>query len=203
MDNEIKKMESLIEDVNSETLVMQAFSDFIRIEKKDKVTRIIVVLLSFALAFAVAISENTVGIVKAFVEDSMNVSLAILGIVFTGYALLQAFINDDLVVRLFDAEDNGKSQLKIINDKFVYLMILLAFSLIPVMFLKILLGLIKNDYLLFSDMRLNILCACSGIGIMFSFAGIVLLRVVSFITTMYKLFNLYAASKIIRNKQDK
>jgi len=144
---------------------------------------------------------NTVSIFQEAIDAILNVSLAIFGIIFTGYALLQAFMNKQLLIQLISNTKKGgaeeKSSLQDINENFAYLMILYTLAVVITLILKIVMLCVPNELAILEDLYINNAIASFAIILYFEFIGIILWRTIGFISTIYQLFNAYAVTQII------
>ena len=88
----IDNIEQLLKSEPSEQLLLKAIKG-LRVEKKYKKSRWILIIVCCVLGSIVGIHTDTVIVFRQVIDDALNVMLALLGVIFTGYALLQAFMN--------------------------------------------------------------------------------------------------------------
>ena len=202
MDNlNIDSIEKLLRSEPSERLLLKAIKD-LKAQKKDRKSRLILFLICVILGLTVGWCNDTVSVMRDSIDTILGVLLSVFGVIFTGYALLQAFMNKHLLIQLIKdtKRENGgdeKSRLQDINENFIFLMLLQVIGIIAAVIIKIILLCISDDALLFTDLAINNMGAallCIGY---FYLNGIVLWRTVAFISSIFKLFNAYAVTRII------
>lgn len=202
MDNlNIDSIEKLLRSEPSERLLLKAVKD-LKAKKKDRKSRLILLLICVILGFTVGWCNNTVSVMRDSVDTILGVLLSVFGVIFTGYALLQAFMNKHLLIQLIKdtKRENGgdeKSRLQDINENFIFLMLVQVIGIIVAVIIKITLLCISDDAMLFTDLATNNMGAallCIGY---FYFNGIVLWRTVAFLSSIFQLFNAYAVTRII------
>ena len=88
----IDNIEKMLQSEPSEKLLIAAIKS-LKVEKKDKKSRLILLLICFLISIIIGINDETVLIFRESVDSVLAVLLALFGIVFTGYSLLQAFMN--------------------------------------------------------------------------------------------------------------
>ena len=93
MDNlNLDNIEQLLQSEPSEKLLFKAIKA-LKVEKKNRKSRWILVVICCILGSIVGIHKETVTIFRESIDAILNVSLALFGVIFTGYSLLQAFMN--------------------------------------------------------------------------------------------------------------
>lgn len=197
----INIVEKLLKAYPSEELVKSALKD-LKVEKKDRNSRIILFFFCLLLGGLVGTNNDTVIIFQESLEIIMNILLALFGVIFTGYSLLQAFMNKQMLRHLLsdiikNKEGKEESTLQNINQNFLYLMILYVIAIVITLIIRIVLFCIPNSFTLFSEIRSNNLAATGLIAIYFSYVGIIFVRTVSFLSSIFHLFNIYAVTKVI------
>lgn len=95
-------------------------------------------------------------------------------------------------------EDNGetKSRLQDINENFTYLMTNILAYIIGSLVIRTIITCMPDDFCVFSNATINSFCAAILIIIYYDFTGIILCRIVSFLTSIYHLFNIYAVTRL-------
>ena len=84
-----------------------------------------------------------------------------------------------------------------INENFVYLMLLYVIAIIVTLIMKIVMFCLPDSFTLFLNMIVNNVIAVSLIAVYFIFIGIILWRTVSFVSTIFQLFNIYAVTRVL------
>lgn len=196
----IDNIEQLLKSEPSEQLLLKAIKG-LRVEKKYKKSRWILIIVCCVLGSIVGIHTDTVIVFRQVIDDALNVMLALLGVIFTGYALLQAFMNKHMLLQLLKDvktyEGGEKSRLQDINEHFVYLMLLYITAITFTLIIKVIMFCIPDNFLLFSNLIVNNISAIALIVIYFVFIGIILWRTFSFISTIFQLFNIYAVTRLL------
>lgn len=202
MDNlKIDNIEKLLHSEPSERLLLKAIKA-LKMQRKDRKSRFILFMVCAILGLTVSWCNDTVAIMRDSVDTILNVLTSVFGVIFTGYALLQAFMNKHLLMQLITdtkRENSGeeKSRLQDINENFIFLMLLQIVGIIAAVTIKIVLLCIPNNALFFGNLIVNNVGAsllCIGY---FYFNGIVLWRTVAFVSSIFQLFNAYAVTRII------
>lgn len=194
-------VDKLLESESSEILIIKAFKA-LKVDKKYWKSRLVIYFICGLLALGLGFSQDTVNILKEVSDTILDVLLALFGTVFTGYALIQAFMNKQLLIQLIndskkEASGDEKSRLQDINESFVYLMILFITAILFTLVLKIALSCTSNDFTVTKFIIFNNLIAALMVGFYFSFLGILFWRMLGFISTLYHLFNAYGVAQII------
>lgn len=153
------------------------------------------------------ISLNTQQLFLEGVELINNSVIAVFSIVFTGYALFQAFINDELLLRMvnepdFSSEDI-RSKLQETNETFTELMMLCVISIGTNIFLKLTINSFPDDFLLFNKRVYNNILAIILMQIYLVFSANIFVELKSFIFNTFQLFNLHAGTKIVQIMREK
>jgi hypothetical protein len=158
----------------------------------------IILVLVIAISSLIGISNNTVILLKDVVEVLNNVTLAVFGIIFTGYAIFQALIDTDILKRLFTTDLKGKPFFSISNDYFIMLMIVNALAIFINMTLLIILKIIPEYWCAFDNHILNNAIAITLISFYLYFEFKNIWEIKSFVFNIYQMFNISAGEKIIK-----
>nr|DAD88600.1 MAG TPA: hypothetical protein [Myoviridae sp. ctP4M4] len=196
----IENIEKLLHFEPSEKIFIRAIKG-LRAKKEDIHQRWIIRIICLILGLIVGFNHDTVRIYQDSVEFSTDMLLAFFGIIFTGYSLLQAFMNKKMLIQLLideKKEDNGetKSRLQDINENFTYLMTNILAYIIGSLVIRTIITCMPDDFCVFSNATINSFCAAILIIIYYDFTGIILCRIVSFLTSIYHLFNIYAVTRL-------
>lgn len=194
-------IENILESSPSEKIFIKALSVY-KINKSNFRENCIIILLCTIISVILGINENTVSLFVNSVSVFLNVTLALFGIVFTGYAIFQTLLSNQLIISLFEnttlSKDNTtKSKLQETNENFVYLMMLFILGIIINIILCIIMPMIPLNYCMFENKTLCSLTAIVLIDIFLYTMGIMIWRMISFIGNIYHLFNAYAVSRLI------
>lgn len=197
----IDNIEKMLQSEPSEKLLIAAIKS-LKVEKKDKKSRLILLLICFLISIIIGINDETVLIFRESVDSVLAVLLALFGIVFTGYSLLQAFMNKRMLLQLLKdtkvyGDGQEKTRLQDINENFVYLMLQQIIAILISLAIKIVLLCIADDFGLFTLIMINNAIAIVLITVYCSLVGIILWRTVSFVSSIFHLFNIYAVTRVL------
>lgn len=199
---EIKQdnVEKLLEPLSSNQIMCAAIKMLLP-GWKTKGRNVIALVFSIIPAYMMATTENTVTVFKDGVQLLMDISLALFGIVFTGYALFQALIGKEMLIRMINAsaltDKKKKSKLQESNELFAKTMMLEFVCIIISALLLLILSCVPEDYIFFGDMVWNEFIAGVGICLFFYVSFVMLLEVKSFIFNIFQLFNFHAATRVM------
>lgn len=193
----IENVLKMFEKPSSSEAIKSALKEIIPKEKKEKRICIVLAFISAFLAIFIGCQENTVTIIREIVSDLNTIILTVFGVVFTGYTLFQALIDDKVLERMASMEKDDKTYLQISNDYFLNVMLLdivaIAINIVALIILKIL----SDDFCLFRNNFYNESIATILILLYLIFQIRVLVEVKSFIFNIYQLFNIAAAERIL------
>lgn len=185
----------LVIDNGSKDVLRKSFS-LLKVNKQNFPRKIIFVVLELFVAAIVAQQVATISVMKEVVEVLISVTLALLAIVFTGYAFFQALLNDRLLIALISDDTNKKNKLVETNSYFVEVMMLQIFCLAINILVIIVMIISPTDWYLFSCNMINELIA-GGLILLYLHLNVECIwEMKSFIFNTFQLFNLYAYSRI-------
>ncbi len=172
--------------------------------KESAIRKIIFLLFEMFFARMIVTQADTVSFTKEIFEVFITILVAMIAIVFTGYAIFQALINDNLLIALLSV-NNEKGNLIGTNKYFVELMLFQIVCTIFNLFIVIFTIITPNDW-----------CAFKNMGANEWLAGIILLcamhcniesiwEMKSFCFNVFQLINVYEYARIteIKEKKDK
>ena len=192
-----ENIEQLMKGKKSSEIIRSSFLQ-LKPTKETYRSFIFILIISLIPAGLIGFSSETIHMTKSAMEAVIGVILALLGIMFTGYAFFQALINDSLLVwMLGDAKCKSKSMLQETNEYFAEVMMLEGISIFVSLFFIISLGCLPSDWSLPSITKMNNLIASSLIWLYFAFNFLVVWEVKSFIFNLFQLFNAHAAAKAL------
>lgn len=193
-------IEKLFIPDSSKKMLFRAFSVF-KPSKDNVVSLMLLFLFSLIPAVIMSKGENTVLSFLGAVDLVLNLMLGLFGILFTGYAIFQAILNERLLIKMLEEtkgeEEKEKSLLQWTNESFTELMMLTIFGIMISFFLKLILGGIGVEFSLFSIECVNEICSailCTGY---FFFSAVVIWEMKSFVFNIFQLFNAYSGTRII------
>lgn len=176
----------------------------ILVPNKDNIIRKIV-FLTIEIVFCVVVAKqiNTIALAKDIFQVILSVVIALVAIVFTGYAIFQALINDKLLIALLSVE-NKDGNLYGTNAYFVRVMIFQIACLIMDVFIIILLIALPEEWVLFTNNTTNEICAMILLlfAVYCNIEGIWEMK--SFIFNVFQMFNLHAYARMaVINEKNK
>lgn len=193
-------IDNVLKTSNSEKLFIKAFSAY-QISRKNCIEKIVIFMICSVISVMFGFSSDTVPLITNSVSILLNVLLAFFGIIFTGYAIFQALLNNRLIISLFEhtvTEKNiTKSKLQEINENFVHLMMLFIFGILINMVLCFVMPVIPVDYCLLGSLILCNIIASVVMNILLYAMGVIIWRMVSFIGNIFHLFNAYSVAKLM------
>lgn len=205
-----KKIENLFSTRSSREVFKEAIIEILP-EKKQWVSFVTIGLISAIPASIIGISKDTVDLFYKAISNLNTIILALFAIVFTGYALFQALVNNDLLRRLLisdgkskmsskdivSKEETGKSKLQESNEYFVKIMMLIVSAIVINAVLLLLVGSLPKDFYLPLSNRINNTLAAILIWVYFFYIMTILWEMKSFVFNVFQLFNAHAGSKAI------
>lgn len=194
----IENILKLYEKPSSGDAIKEAFRDIL--PKKSEKKNIYIILLIFSIIVAGIISsrESTVTICIEVISDFNTVIVALFGIVFTGYSLFQALVDQDVLEKMVTKEMEEKTYLQISNDYFLNVMLINIVAIILNVCVLIFLKIIPNSFCLFTINIINELISFLLLSIYLIFQLRVLVEIKSFVFNMYQLFNISSGIKILK-----
>lgn len=94
-------VDNILKYSNSEKIFLKALSKY-KLRKTNIGENVIILLICTILAVTLGINPNIVSLVTNSVSIFLNVSLALFGIIFTGYAIFQTLLSNKLTIHLFE-----------------------------------------------------------------------------------------------------
>lgn len=195
----------LIVNNDSKDTLSKSFS-LLKVNRKNLGRKVVFVVLELLVSIIVAQQVTTISIVKEIVEVLISVMLALLAIVFTGYAFFQALLNDRLLIALISDDTNKRNKLVETNSYFVEVMMLQIFCLAINILVIIMMIILPSDWSWLANNEVNELIAA---GLLFLYLHLnveCIWEMKSFIFNTFQLFNLYAYSRIsniVNEEKDK
>lgn len=197
---QIDILEKMFQTVSSNDILRSAIKVLIP-KRKQKKVYIIVFVLSIIPSYMISVSQDTVPIFRNCVQIVNDVCLALFGIIFTGYALFQALIGKEMLIRMIQStvikDKEEISKLQETNENFAETMMLEFLCIVISLLLLLILNSLPDDYCMFQKLYLNNIIAGLGMYIYFYLFFIVLLEIKSFIFNIVQLFNFHAGTRIM------
>ena len=198
-------IEKMFQPISSNIILFDTLKMFVP-SRKGKGTYTVAIVLSIVPAFLAANSSQTVEIFQGFVQLVRDVSLAMFGIVFTGYALFQALIGKEMLIRMLKNTigegKQEKSRLQETNELFVKTMMMQFICIIVSVVLTQLLICIPNEFTLLESIWWNELLAFSGIFLFVYISFVTLIEIKSFVFNIFQWFNFHAVARLMEMIND-
>lgn len=204
-DDILKNVEKLAKVGTSNKKMISALNMF-KPTKKNRKKYLCIIFICLIPASLTGFSTDTVSIFSASLDTICNVTLALFGIIFTGYAFFQALINDELLLNMLEENNDEKSESKLqeTNESFVELMMIYVVSIIFLWILKVSILAIPEDLILWENIVLSNFVAGILVEIYYVFNVFILWETKSFIFNVFQLFNAHAMARVIEMlKEDK
>lgn len=207
-----QKVDNLKDDPSSFILVIRALKSLFC--KENRRCTIFSGIGALVLSVPLSFSKNTVIIYRDISSDTLNVLLALFGIIFTAFALLQAYINinilENMVPLKYDNDDstktydkNTKIAIHKTNENFMILLMLSLVNIIIFFVLKILLYHVPEDFILLNDVMFSNICCLALSTILFMLLLYNILSLKSVIRDLYVLFNLGTITAIYKIEKER
>ena len=195
-------IEKLLKPTTSNNFVKSALVLLIPVFKKGSMVKYIVsIIISIILTYPVATNKETISIMKTNAMLINEVTLAILGVVFTGYALFQAFIGKEMLLKMLKNtvvdKKEEKSLLQETNEMFANILMLCFVSITIGTLILFVLNSVPENYCLFKQKKVNDGLAGIGIFLYLYMFVIILQELKSFIGNIIQLFNLHAGTRVL------
>lgn len=183
---------------NSKDIFIKSFVSILKIDKNNWKRRLAFGAIETVIAIIMSVQKNTIPLAKDVFQLVLSVDLALLAIVFTGYSIFQALINDKLLVVLVNVD---KGNLAETNRYFVEVMFFQIGCLMLNICLLFFCMVLPDSWCLFHSNVVNTGLAAIGAFIILHINIEGIWEMKSFIFNMYQLFNLHSLSRIIEIKE--
>lgn len=166
--------------------------------KSNKILKYVAIFLALILSYLIDKSNNTCSLIREIFIDFNVMQTAIFGILFTGYSIFQALLDERIIVSLLTVSENDNSEvsfLKRINEYFANTMLIMfstiMLNLFIIIFLKI-------------DVFISIVNRMYNFKYLFFYISYVFIFIInffcfievkSFIFNIFNIFNLQCANK--------
>ena len=170
-------------------------------KNKQRLKSCLTAIVSIVLAYFIAVSQDTISIFQNCVQDLNNIVLALFGIVFTGYALFQALIGKEMLIRMLQStvikKNEEISKLQESNEIFAETLMLDFICIVTNTILLMVLNVIPEKWNLLQSVVLNNILAGFGIFLYFYLELSALIEIKSFIFNIVELFNFHAGTRVL------
>ena len=200
-DRQIEALEEMLADSKSEILLKKSFGIF-KISRENIISRLVIGILSMTISFAIG-HLDTIEILNKVLPIVLDATLAIFGVVFTGYAFFQALLSKEHLsvliedIQLDEKNNRGQNTLYKTNWNFVQLMMQFLISIFATLLLQTVLSCMATNFCLFENMWLNEILASLLIMMYIFHLMVIMWRMISFVFNIFQLFNSYAVTKYL------
>lgn len=207
-----KRIDNLISEPSSNELLVESIK-WITIDKENRCSLLISMSFSVILGIIVSFSQDTIILFESVISIFLDVLLVMFGVIFTAFALLQAYINISILKSMIPKSFEEKNDLEVnydkskfpihkANENFTNLLMLTLIDVFILMALKIILKFISPDFMLFSCMLFSNICCTLLSSVLFTFVIDNVILVKSIIRDLYILFNLGTCIAILQIIQE-
>ncbi|MFQ9509506.1 MAG: hypothetical protein ACLRZ7_00845 [Lachnospiraceae bacterium] len=197
---------TLSEKCQSDNLFKGSFKNFIPENKKELKNFIWVIVISFVPSILTAFNKDTVLILLSTTEIILNIIIALFGIIFTGYALLQSLMGDGVFKRLISSTiSKKKTSISIFQEtieKFSFLMFQYIGAIMINIILILILNAISSEYTICANILVSNIVASIFISIYYAIMINVIFKVKNFVKNTVRLFNIFGLEKGIELLND-
>ena len=201
-DKVLNNAEKFAEDSNSNKVFFHSLKILIP-NKKNYLRKLVFVIIEVLIAYSMAKRYNTIELTEDVIQVVIVVVLALLAIVFTGYAFFQALINDELLVSMIEVGGNGNNKLYETNGYFAEVMIFKICCILLDLLAIVCMIALPEYWMLFRDNMKNELLASIIISFVLYCNVESIWEMKSFIYNVFQLFNLHAYSRVVEIKKKK
>ncbi len=193
----VDRAEKMFSKKTSFQLLKESFTIILPSSKNIK-TILFISSISMICAILIGFSFQTVEWFKDILSYIIEIDIALLGIVFTGYVFFQVLVNKELLKRLIsEKHDDNESKLQESNEYFIGVMILYILFIFICIILKILFFKVDDSFLVFSNQCVNCIWATLLLFLFLYYAFALLWEIKSFIFNIFQIFNGYTATQIL------
>lgn len=208
MNIKLDNVYKLLKPLSSNQIILDAAKMFLP-KWKSKTVYLMAFLMAVIPAYLMSISEWTVVIFKDAVQLMNDIILALFGIVFTGYALFQALIGEEMLIRMINTVESTdreeKSKLQESNELFAKVMMMEFICIVISVLIILILSCIPETFNFFDNAFINEIVAGFGICLYLYISFVALFEIKSFIFNIFQLFNFHAGTRvmeILKNNQN-
>ena len=202
--SEVEAILKLFRTKSSNQALKTAFRELFP-RKKIEIHHMLVMFFSLTIGICLKNSNVTFTTFIDIVESLNAIILALFGIVFTGYALFQALIDNNMLERMLIVKGE-KTTVQISNEYFLNVMLLDIFCIILNTGLLLLLKVFPIGLLNYGNLTVAIISTIALFCLYFTIQILVIWEMKSFVFNIFQFFNISAGSKAVeilkRNKNN-
>jgi hypothetical protein len=196
----LKNSDRLKSEQNSSQVLLDSFGILKPKSTKDFLRRVGFITIELWLAWRLATQTNTIELANDIIKIIIPVLVALISVVFTGYSIFQALINDKLLIALSSVD---KGNLYTTNKYFAEVLIYQIACIIVDILLVVFLITIPKEWCLFINNLTNHIFTVLFLAIILYCNIEAIWEIKSFIFNVFQLFNLHAYARIVEMKEKK
>lgn len=199
----LKNAEKLKTKTSSIKILIESFS-ILKFNKKNWIRKVVFILVEIVIAYFIVLQPTTILLMQEIIKEILAVVIALLAIVFTGYALFQALINNTMLIAMLSVEDENEANLYMTNKYFANVMTFELFCALTNLIVFIALIIIAEAHWMINIKVFKEIFSIIVISsiLWINFEGI--WEIKSFVYNVFQLFNLHAYSRLVEMiKQEK
>ena len=154
-DKALQNAEKLREKTSSSEVFRNALRKILYPNKKNIIRKIIFLFIEIMIGTIIACQMDTIELTRQVIDVFITILLALIAIVFTGYAFFQALVNDKMLVALLSV-DSEEGNLIGSNKYFTEVMIFQVGCLLLDMLIMIFMITLPQYWNLFNNAYLNV-----------------------------------------------
>lgn len=189
----IVNAKKLTEKSNSNKVFLRSLK-MLKINRSNFLHKLIFGFIELCLAVLMAKSFNTVGLVGDVVQVIIAIILAMLAVVFTGYAIFQALVNKKLLFAMIASGDSRNNKLSEANTYFAEVMAFQIGCVLLDLFVILFTIVLPDNWMLFVNNTLNEFLAIVAITILLYCNIESIWEMKCFIFNIFQMFNISAYS---------
>lgn len=174
--------------------------------KNNIVSFIVLIFISIGISILIGMSNDTVVLFRKAVELFNTIILVLIGVVFTGYAIFQALIQRDLLIRLLSADSKNKTKgeigvkslLQENNEYFAIIMMLYITNILFNVVLIMVFNTVPDNFVATQNWGLNNIIAIFLLLIYVFYSLKSIWEMKCFVYNVFQLFNAHAGTNAMQ-----
>lgn len=201
IENALQNAEALGKKSSSSSVFLKSLT-LLKFSKDNTIRKIIFIVAEGYATSAILRQHITIPISKEIAGMLISIIISLIAIVFTGYALFQALINDRLLITSLSVDRNKNANLAKTNEYFAEVMTIQITCLIVDFAVAVFSSITPNDWCLFSNKAINEILAFGALLFFFYINIESIWEMRSFIYNVCQLYNLHAYSRALEIKKN-
>lgn len=189
----INNLQDLLDRRKKQQLLLHVFEE-IKFTRKSMGQYAIASILAIFLGLIIAFAEETVSFSQYAFEQLNTICIAFISIVLGAYAIFQALLDESILLKLLESDNN---MLKESNKTFLNLVVLYVVAILINMVMSIVLEVMPEEYLLTGNIFLDEIICLICLTAIFMFEILLILEMINFTVNLYRMFSVYNTMKAI------